>query len=1001
MVQCVLRTHQKYVIEFAHSGILANSFELEFFNYSQRSIMINRKISLLVALSILTFGCALDEAQKYGEQCEGAKYYSDAAGFQQSFEDITNQYYEQYQKNAYCPADYPLCSIDADKATFCHTGCNGDYIYCKKGCIDPLTDDNHCGASGLCNNNTLGSENYIGKECNDDQKCTNGKCECPVDKTVVCNKVCVNPNEDVKHCGAKGQCNNSTRESNDFEGTACKKDQYCEGGECKCSDSNLVICDNDCINPEIDLNHCGAKGHCNDSAQGSENFVGEVCELGYICSAGKCEFKCPDNWHANQSNNDCELDNIENCGKIGIKCEEGTVCLLGKCAPNCDKYTTCLDDNKNEICIDPMSDSKFCGADSKCLGHTECKESEACVEGKCVCKADHHQYESDNDVFCEFNDNLNCGAHGVVCDISKVEHSKITECNATSAKCEATLCDDGYHIYNGQCEMDDNSNCGEHEKTCSKADVKGSEAVSCDKGQCIPLECDSEHILQASTCMEIDCQDDQTKCANTDEGGAIYRCSNKEWIKERDCDNNNSCNIDKTDCGNCKNDATTCTNTPSALGRMRICTNGEWGKVVSCTPHSCDPESNSCGVCKNDVDTKCINDENDIGYIAICKEGKWFKDETTIDIKEPDDQITSVMKSSCFNVSCKLNDKGESVCGECKNTTTAICKNDENRKGQMITCIDGKISSTVCDKGYSCDSTGLACGSCTNSVLSCKTNNGIGQLSICDYGVDTIVENCPGNTKCKNNSECEPCAEGNKFFIGSDGVSCVTYTQLVANPSVGNTIYFGQYQKMNDVGDKHPIEWKILKVEDNRILLITQYVIDAIPYHTKPESGSSSAQLNATWKESTLRSWLNGYGASNNNASIDYAKDNFINTAFSNEERKHIKSVTVSNADKDIGGEDTTDKIFLLSLSEVNSYFKDEDARKAIPTTYAKNVKNAYIDPKCTDGDNCPTLWLLRTPGKSLLQASYVYFTGEIDSDIGIGVSENGIGLRPAIWIGK
>ena len=62
-----------------------------------------------------------------------------------------------------------------------------------------------------------------------------------------------------------------------------------------------------------------------------------------------------------------------------------------------------------------------------------------------------------------------------------------------------------------------------------------------------------------------------------------------------------------------------------------------------------------------------------------------------------------------------------------------------------------------------------------------------------------------------------------------------------------------------------------------------------------------------TWEKSSLRAWLN---------------KKFINTAFSDEEKEKINITEIVNQDNPVygieGGNNTFDKIFLLSLSEVS-----------------------------------------------------------------------------------
>ena len=131
----------------------------------------------------------------------------------------------------------------------------------------------------------------------------------------------------------------------------------------------------------------------------------------------------------------------------------------------------------------------------------------------------------------------------------------------------------------------------------------------------------------------------------------------------------------------------------------------------------------------------------------------------------------------------------------------------------------------------------------------------------------------------------------------------------------------------------------------------------------------------------TMRSWLNGYGASSNVDSIDYSSDNFIDAAFTSAEKNVIRQVTVVNEDNPYygteGGNDTKDKVYLLSIAEAsnasygfNSTFDtDSKTRVATNTAYVAG-KSGMFDVGKAD------YWWLRSPGGSASDASYVYDTG-------------------------
>ena len=187
---------------------------------------------------------------------------------------------------------------------------------------------------------------------------------------------------------------------------------------------------------------------------------------------------------------------------------------------------------------------------------------------------------------------------------------------------------------------------------------------------------------------------------------------------------------------------------------------------------------------------------------------------------------------------------------------------------------------------------------------------------------------------------------------------------------VGNTIFFGRYPQDKD-GREKPIEWTVIKTEKNRMLLLSKYVLAAQPYNKNDEK--------VTWETSGIRRWLNS---------------NFYTAAFNNMEQGKIADTLVKTENNPkygtIGGNDTEDKVFLLSVEEVEENFQNKEERRAKTTAYAEklvirsNEKYAY--------------WVLRTMGDYNCRVVGVRMEGELMMG-GIEVSNVAFGVRPALWI--
>lgn len=176
-------------------------------------------------------------------------------------------------------------------------------------------------------------------------------------------------------------------------------------------------------------------------------------------------------------------------------------------------------------------------------------------------------------------------------------------------------------------------------------------------------------------------------------------------------------------------------------------------------------------------------------------------------------------------------------------------------------------------------------------------------------------------------------------------------------------VYFGNYYQSDATGTtKEPIKWRVLSVDGDDAFLLADQNLDAKPY--------STSYTSVTWETCTLRSWLNGYGASDNVEGTDYSGDNFLDTAFTAEEQAAIRRTTVVNeAYQGIeSGNDTTDQVYLLSIAEAsnasygfNSEFQTESkTREAKNTVYAKSQGAWAPESEEYEGDGC---WWLRSPG--------------------------------------
>ncbi len=238
-------------------------------------------------------------------------------------------------------------------------------------------------------------------------------------------------------------------------------------------------------------------------------------------------------------------------------------------------------------------------------------------------------------------------------------------------------------------------------------------------------------------------------------------------------------------------------------------------------------------------------------------------------------------------------------------------------------------------------------------TLTEKTEN-----SILPEQAEEPEETVPGNFQLPVNSD----------ISGQEDFSESTETVIKA----GDNLFFGSYEQDNNRSNgKEEIEWTVLAIEEDSALIVSKYALDAQPFN------SSSSSI--TWENCSLRTWLNG---------------TFFDEAFSAEERGNIILSDIKNyGNYHYNGADTadtSDKLFLLSLEEVEHYLPSEKERQCIPTQYCRARGAAVISGNCD--------WWLRTKGGFSGGIAYVKNTGIIEYE-GNYATHTDNAVRPAMWI--
>ena len=186
---------------------------------------------------------------------------------------------------------------------------------------------------------------------------------------------------------------------------------------------------------------------------------------------------------------------------------------------------------------------------------------------------------------------------------------------------------------------------------------------------------------------------------------------------------------------------------------------------------------------------------------------------------------------------------------------------------------------------------------------------------------------------------------------------------------IGDKIKFGAYK------------WVVLDIQNDKALIITKEPVILKPYHDQ--------RTEVTWENCTLRQYLNG---------------EFFDR-FRIMEKPRIAETCLRNADNQWfgtpGGNDTTDKIFILSLEEVVKYFGDSGQLLNGNPNHIDQIFDKYnFARKATYKLVGVVMWWLRSPGGAGNRAAIVGGDGRI--------LVNGANLdfvwglrcvRPSLWL--
>ena len=166
-----------------------------------------------------------------------------------------------------------------------------------------------------------------------------------------------------------------------------------------------------------------------------------------------------------------------------------------------------------------------------------------------------------------------------------------------------------------------------------------------------------------------------------------------------------------------------------------------------------------------------------------------------------------------------------------------------------------------------------------------------------------------------------------------------------------------------------PIKWRVIQSENEEAFLLSDVILDKQAYGENEDK-----QGYITWEESSLRAWLN---------------EKFMNRAFSDEEKEKINITELVNQ-----GNNTSDKIFLLSAAEVEDTLDGKKYGFLLNPETKQCKTNSFLKTKVG-------FWWLRSPEESDDSS----FAAEVNNNegqvtwYGIRVYYRNDGVRPALHL--
>ena len=675
------------------------------------------------------------------------------------------------------------CSGGSCIATDCESGFTLLDGRCEsKNCTENETkcaNDGKTGKLYKCEGNTW----KVQSTCTNNNSCNSAGTDCGE---------CINDTTECSNSGTTGQTrtcssgawSNYTNCTNNYScnstGTDCGN---CVNNDTTCSNTGTTgykqTCDkgawgtaNKCSN-NYSCNSAGTDcGNCvnNDTTCSNTGTTGykQTCDKGAWGTANKCT----NSYSCNSAGTDCGvcINNNTTCSNTGTTGYERT-CNNGAWGTE-NKCTNSYSCNDNS-CGDCINGNKQCsGTSTQTCGSGQWGPTSACPVpshgsatcsgGNCGISCDSGYCESGTNCVNKQTDMDNCGTCGNLCNTSKVSHSTNVTCS--SGNCIATSCDTGYHVYDGTCEPNDNTNCGSHNNPCSTT-LDHATATCSNSGIC-NISCDSGYTTNGSICCQTKSnvtvvQDSASSCS--------YQCATGYCDASFGSQPYYACSSNQTLTTGCGNSCTNCFSLLSGKDGFNgaECVSGSC-RISSCkTGYTVSSDGQSCECSSTAISNGNVCCEVNSSVTLIHDAGSTCTYQCQPGYCDMSSGTTTLY--SCLN-----SQTSAPACGDSCLNCFSVFGGMEGYQGGAK-CENGICKITSCASGYKVSDDGLSCVKldCTSGETKCDD----AKIYTCSASNEWVYDHdCP-NTKANAHAVCSGGACSytcNGGYTSNGNVCCYT-----------------------------------------------------------------------------------------------------------------------------------------------------------------------------------------------------------------------------------